>query len=129
MNCSFNSTLEREPSLSNAAKTMADRAMPLGNALSLRDGLKTVRDVVSALMCQPRFFGDDGLPNMAGDELSGICDALEARLDDLVSVIRVSHPSHDFYRRQRAAFLAAHEIEEDGNAADALIAPFLTSQS
>jgi hypothetical protein len=130
MDCLSNYTADVPKSLSNGAKIAADPAkgLGLGQAIALREALGTIHDVVCGLVCQPRFRSHDGEMNAAADELEPILEWLDVRMDDLVSIIRATRPEHNFDRRRRAAFLATHEIENDGGSVDTMLAPYMAAQ-
>lgn len=101
-------------------------ALSIREALALRDGLNTLRDVIGGLMCQPRFQGSKlSTYNAPGSALEDLAERLGEEMDRLVKVIRVNAPRDVFEASERAAFLAMFEIENDGSLADALIAPFM----
>lgn len=101
-------------------------AFSIREAIALRDGLNTLRDVIGGLMCQPRFQGGKlHTYNAPGSVLEDLAEGLGEEMDRLVKVIRASAPRDGFEADERAEFLAIYEIENGGSIADALIAPFM----
>lgn len=103
-------------------------SLSLSDAIALYSGLMTVNDVLSGLVSQPRFKGPGREPlSAAGDELDSMAEAIGFRMGELADLIRTGRPHNDLERQKRAAFLAICAIENDGDEADRIIAPFMTS--
>lgn len=99
--------------------------LSIREAIALRDGLKTLRDVISGLNCQPRFQGDRlHTYNSPGSVLEDLAEELGSEIDRLRDVIRASNPRDSFEASERAEFLAAFEIENGGPLADVMLALF-----
>jgi hypothetical protein len=96
------------------------RRLPLRDAMSLHDALRTISDVVSGLHCQPRFKACDidRARNAAGLELDEWVSAIEFRMEQLVDDVRASRPTDELSQDARIEFLLKHELENDPTVAD-----------
>ena len=113
-----------------ANPAISAKGMSITDAVNLHSALATITDVLSGLASQPRFQGRGGeVFSVAGDELDSMAEAIGFRMSEIVGLIRASRPENDFIRHKRAAFLAIYAIEDDGDEADQIIAPFMATPS
>lgn len=86
-------------------------AMALGEAAALFDALRTVKDVVLGLCCQPRFKADEGLYNQAGNCLDDLAEMIGRASDEIAERAEAAKPDQasDDYA-DRATILIMHDF-------------------
>lgn len=78
--------------------------LTLREALDLISGTATVIEMISAMLCQPRYRGGMDL-NAAGRELRDLVTGLELRHEDLLDLIESLPASSEFEQTRRLATL------------------------
>ena len=66
--------------------------------------METAIDVITAMLCQPRFRSGMS-PNAAGEEMEEIVTEIELRRDALLDAIEASRPANEYERTRRLAVL------------------------
>ncbi len=88
--------------------------LTLSEAIAVHDGLSSLIDVATALLCQPRFAGEAAL-NPAGDLIDQLCDQMHALCEEAMAAIASAESTDHWERIFRAELLlrrAASEIED-----------------
>lgn len=123
MDCSLNTILTQAPSQAISAGFMANPAnMTVPDAINAYDAFRTLFNVASGLLCQPRFCrAADDTTTPGGDKLEDAWESLAGQLDELRRFIQTSRCSDARHEAARRAFLVTWELENGGEVADAIL--------
>ncbi len=87
--------------------------LTLNEAMAAHEGLSSLIDMATALLCQPRF--GSHRQNAAGELIDRLCDQMYTLREDAAAVIAAAAPTDHWDRMQRAEIMlrrAASEIED-----------------